>query len=443
MNEYENITTNPEQGEVERQKGIKNLKTWQKVACVAGLALVVAGAGSATAYLLLNQSGNIDTTPVSSATFTGQSETTITLKDGANKITSGGVYHITGSTENGWLTIDTSEEVKIILDNVTIKTSENQAIRSQQQNSVLIELVGENTLESSIPSSDDTKPAISIEGSLTIDGSGSATISSTGKGIKAVYNLVIQGGSIDITKSYEGLEASDITITGGEISITASDDGINASSTSKNEAEGTTTTTTTSGFGGMAGGIDVDDGSALTISGGKVYINAAGDGIDSNGNVTISGGEVYVDGPTNSGNGALDYNGSMTITGGTVIAVGMSGMAQNATESSQPAVLINLSSTYSDTFTFGDVTFTPSKSYNSIMISSASLQTGQTYNLTIGGTTVQSITISNNITNSGSSGMMMGGQGDAPNNASQGSQSNQGASGGTTPNQQGIAPERR
>lgn len=409
MNEYENITKTAESGSVRRQRGWQSLKSWQKIACVAGLALVVAGAAGGTTYFLLNNSDTAtDTAPVSNETFTGQSENTITLKDGANKITSGGVYHITGSTDNGWLTIDTSEEVKIILDNVTIKTSENQAIRSKQVSSVLIELVGENTLESSIPSSDDTKPAISVEGSLTITGSGSTTISSTGKGIKAVYNLVIQSGDIDITKSYEGLEASDITITGGNIKITASDDGINASSTSKNEAEGNATSNN-GDFGGMMGGIDVDDGSALTISGGKVYINASGDGIDSNGNVAISGGEVYVDGPTNNGNGALDYNGELNITGGTIIAVGMSGMAQNATSSSQPAVLINLSSVYTGEFTFGDITYAPAKSYNSIMISSSSLKVGETYDLKIGGSTVQSVTISSNVTNSGSGGMTGGG----------------------------------
>lgn len=422
MKEYENVTANAEAGSVKRQKSFKNLKTWQKVACVAGLAVVVAGAAGGTAYFIINNNQpQIDTTPVSSETFTGVSSTELKLSEGANKIKAGGVYHVTGSVENGWITIDTSEEVKLILDNVTIKTSENQAIRSKQENSVLIEFIGENTLESSIPSSDDTKPAISIAGSLTIEGSGSASIASTGKGIKAVYALVIQSGTIDITKSYEGLEAADITINGGDISITASDDGINASSTAKNEATGETTTTTTQGMmggrGGMMGGIDVDDGSALTITGGKVYVNAAGDGIDSNGNVLISGGTVYVDGPTDSGNGALDYNGSMTIAGGTVIAVGTSGMAQNATESSQPAVLINLSSTYSGEFSFGGITYKPSKAYNSIMISSSELKTGESYDLKIGGNTVQSVTISDNITNSGSGGMgggMMGGGGAAP-----------------------------
>lgn len=408
MENYEKMTQTVE-GEVRKeQKGWKNLKSWQKVACVAGLAIVVAGAAGGTAWVLLNQNkGTANTTPVSSATFTGQTTTELTLQDGKNEITAGGVYHVTGSTTAGWMTIDTTDEVKLILDNVTIETSENQAIRSKNQNSVLIELVGNNKLTSSIATSDDTKPAISVDGSLTIEGSGSATIASTGKGIKAVYALVISGGTIDITKSDEGLEASDITISGGDINITATDDGINASSTSKNEAEGNATSTSSQGTmnGPMQGGIDVDDGSALTISGGKVYVNAAGDGIDSNGNVTISGGEVYVDGPTDSGNGALDYNGELKITGGTLIAVGMSGMAQNATSSSQPSVLINLAATQSGELSLGGITYRPTKSYNSILISSPSLQTGNTYDLKVGGNTVQTVTITNNVTNVGTSGM--------------------------------------
>lgn len=382
------------------------LKKWQKIACVSALAAVLAGASGTAAYFLLkgNDQSSTNTTPVSSATFTNQSTQTITLQDGKNEITSGGVYRITGSTTNGWITIDTSAEVKLILDNVTIKTSENQAIRSKQENSVLLEFVGNNVLESSVPTSSDTKPAISIAGSLTIEGGGSVSISSTGKGIKAVYALVISGSTIDITKSSEGLEAADITISGGNISITATDDGINASSTAKNETTGSTQGMTNTG--GMMGGIDVDDGSALTISGGQLYVNAAGDGIDSNGSVTISGGTVYVDGPTNAGNGALDYNGEMTITGGTLIAVGAAGMAQNATSASQPSVLINLSSTQSGELTLGDVTYKPAKSYSSILISSASLKTNTTYNLTINGQTVQSITITDNITGQGSGGMM-------------------------------------
>ena len=52
----------------------------------------------------------------------------------------------------------------------------------------------------------------------------------------------------------------------------------------------------------------------LTISGGKINVNATGDGLDSNGSVYISGGEIYVSGPTANNNGGLDYNGTGRIS---------------------------------------------------------------------------------------------------------------------------------
>ena len=45
-------------------------------------------------------------------------------------------------------------------------------------------------------------------------------------------NLIINGGSITVSQSYEGLEGQKVTVTGGNIEITASDDGINAASSS-------------------------------------------------------------------------------------------------------------------------------------------------------------------------------------------------------------------
>ena len=59
---------------------------------------------------------------------------------------------------------------------------------------------------------------------------GTFTISSDDDGIHADSTLYIEGGDLDIVKSYEGLEGQTITILDGNISIVSSDDGINASS---------------------------------------------------------------------------------------------------------------------------------------------------------------------------------------------------------------------
>ena len=81
---------------------------------------------------------------------------------------------------------------------------------------------------------DDTLGYIYIAG-------GTFTISSDDDGIHADSTLYIEGGDLDIVKSYEGLEGQTITILDGNISIVSSDDGINASSgssTSGNNAPG-------------------------------------------------------------------------------------------------------------------------------------------------------------------------------------------------------------
>lgn len=58
---------------------------------------------------------------------------------------------------------------------------------------------------------------------------GTLTIDSGDDGIHAATALLIEGGSITVTNSYEGLEGDTIDILGGDIDITSSDDGLNAS----------------------------------------------------------------------------------------------------------------------------------------------------------------------------------------------------------------------
>ena len=72
----------------------------------------------------------------------------------------------------------------------------------------------------------------------------------------------------------------------------------------------------------------------LTINGGYIYVDTAGDGLDSNGSIYINGGTTIVNGPTNDGNGALDYDSECVIKGGTLISAGSSGMLQSASTNS-------------------------------------------------------------------------------------------------------------
>ena len=228
--------------------------------------------------------------------------------------------------------------------------------------------------------------------------SGDIMIAANDDGIHADSAVVVDGGAIDITKSYEGIEGGQITVHGGDIKVVASDDGFNAAGGSDSAK------TTASSFRG-------DASKVIAISGGNIYVNAGGDGIDSNGNIYISGGTTYVDGPTNDGNGAMDYGDSdseFVITGGTLIAVGSSGMAVNATSAEQPSVLMNLSGSHSGDLSFGPISYTPSKTYNSVLISSPELNVGNSYALMICDKEIQTTSITSNIVNTGTADMMPG-----------------------------------
>ena len=194
---------------------------------------------------------------------------------------------------------------------------------------------------------------------------GSVTVSAGDDGLKAPHTLEISGGTLNIEKSNEGIEAQYINILDGDVTVNSTDDGINASlkDSSSDTSSDTTSGTATTGQqtqqnqngqvqqapagggtapggsqgstgqnqnmpqpptdgampGGGGGTFEVVD-AAINISGGTVTVNAEGDGIDSNGTATFSGGTVTVNGPTAGGNNALDSNGDLLLNGGTVTA---------------------------------------------------------------------------------------------------------------------------
>lgn len=253
------------------------------------------------------------------------------------------------------------------------------------------------------------------------------------------YLYISDDTDINITKSYEGIEAAEIYISGGETKVISSDDGANAAGDKPTDtaynidssAEVTTEILTLSdnnialyaGPGGFGwnpgggnggpnwGGEDTSTYGYLEVSGGLLYIEAEGDGFDSNGSGLISGGIVLVNGPTSGGNGVFDIgdnNGdTLTVTGGTVIGAGTSDMAVTPDSSAQYYVVTSSSSgggmrpgqsgssgfstqsagkAFKLTSSSGDeiVTYIPSKNYAWVFISTPEMTSG-TYTLNYGG----------------------------------------------------------
>jgi hypothetical protein len=231
---------------------------------------------------------------------------------------------------------------------------------------------------------DSCDDSIHSNDSVTISG-GNMKIKSGDDGVHSDLELTINGGTINISNSYEGLESEVININDGKIHVTASDDGINAS-----EATNETTTEADKGKPGE----NASDKAKININGGYIYVDATGDGIDSNGDINMKSGTLIVNGPTSNGNGSLDYDGNFDITGGTLIAAGSSGMVQTpSNSSSQKTINISLTSQEANSIVniqSGDekniITFAPSKSYQSVVVSTPDIKVNEKYTVSVGGT---------------------------------------------------------
>jgi hypothetical protein len=250
-----------------------------------------------------------------------------------------------------------------------------------------------------INSADD---AIHSNGSLVING-GTFVIATGDDALHADATLEINGGEMSITDSFEGLESAVITINGGDIHITSSDDGLNvvADDAGFGMVQGPGPGGRP-GRGGMPGPGGMPGQDAFTysgdnylyINGGYMVIEAAGDGIDVNGAIEMTDGVVIVNGPTERMNSALDYMASFKMTGGFLVAAGSVGMAQAPDASStQYSVLLNFNSTlragtliHVQTGEGHEIlTFSPTKPYQSIALSSPELVNGETYDVYYGG----------------------------------------------------------
>ena len=239
---------------------------------------------SDSAYFTTNdQNGSWDTTGAAVVTLTGDGASVsgngAYVYDGNVVIAEAGRYVFSGNLEDGSIIVDAhdSSKVWILLDGVEINCSDDACIQVDQADKVFLTLAegSENTLisgsaYSDTALSDGTDGAIFAHDDLTINGSGSLTVTAQySHGISANDDLVITGGTITISAADDAIHVNDsIRIKDAAITVTAGDDGL----LTTNEVE--------NGY--------------LYIESGTLDITASGDGIHTTGDVTVAGGETNI-----------------------------------------------------------------------------------------------------------------------------------------------------
>ncbi len=271
-------------------------------------------------------------------------------------------YIISGNLDNGMLVVDMTknEKPQLVFKGVDIHCDSSAPLYVKQADKVFVTLVEgtENSLStgSSFEAIDKNKidGAVFAKDDLTINGKGSLTVDCpAGHGIVCKNDLVLAGGSYDITaighalsgedsvrvtqskvtanigkdavhaKSDEAGDLGFVYIADGEFSLKAGGDGISATSSVQINAGSFAITT----GGGVAAapttdlnaldavsckGIKADKN--IIIKGGKATVDSCDDAINANGNVTISGGTYTL----STGDDAVTSDASVAVSGGTV-----------------------------------------------------------------------------------------------------------------------------
>lgn len=346
--------------------------------------------GFLTCVILLAALFTVPASAASSAVYTAEEQFTerdlqqtadltgavrYTVSDGQDiRITSAGVYIITGTASDVTVIIEAEKDdkVQLVLDGVSITNADFPAIYIKSADKVFVTVSGDSSLSVTgtfrADGSTNTDGVIFSKVDLTLNGTAALTISSTNNGIVGKDDLKITGGTYRINAYSKAIEANDsIRVAGGTINLTAGMDGLHA----ENEEDATKgyvyisggSLTIYAGDDGIHGTSVVQlDGGALNIraaegvegtyiqiNGGVISIQSSDDGInaarksnaytpmieindgdmtivmgggdtdgiDANGHIIVNGGIIRV-----TGNSTFDYDGTAQYNGGTIIVNG-------------------------------------------------------------------------------------------------------------------------
>ena len=209
--------------------------------------------------------------------------------------------------------------------------SSKPCIYVEASEKVIICCVGDNSLEyTAAESSEGLDGAIFSKDDVTLNGSGTLSLSSQLHGIVCKDDFKITGATVNVTAGMIGIKAGDsVRIGGGETVIDSEHDGIQVQNKSGSSFLYTNdgTVTLNSGYDGIdVGTSDADFTGYVNLSGGKIDITSGGGsdnskdsetsqkGIKCDGDIIFGDAELTV----SSADDSVNSDGSVTVSGGSV-----------------------------------------------------------------------------------------------------------------------------
>ena len=221
--------------------------------------------------------------------------------DGGVIISSTGVYVISGTLDDGSITVDADDAAKVWLyfNDVNITCQDNAALIIENADKVFLTLAeGQESVLVSGSEYETSATEAGIDGviyardDLTINGAGSLSISGgPAHGIVANDDLVITGGTIAVTSALDTIHVNDsLRMTGAAMTLDAGDDAIQVD----------------------------NEGGYIYIESGEFNITAEDEGIAAEGDITIDGGEFNIAVGTGQGSHGLKSGGTVNVNDGTI-----------------------------------------------------------------------------------------------------------------------------
>ena len=205
----------------------------------------------------------------------------VTVTDSAYVIVKPGTYELSGTLKNGQVrvSVDKTEDVTLILNNLTATSLTSAPLYIESCNKINIELASGsvNTLTDArvyvYPDANTTKPNACLYSSDDMDIGGSGTLIVNGNynnGIGCKNDLKIEGGNITVTAPNNILKGNDsITVEAGKLTLSGGEDAIKSDVLDR-----------------------MDKGFVLIMAGAVVDINCSDDALQASVSITVEKGAV-------------------------------------------------------------------------------------------------------------------------------------------------------